>query len=233
MTYRHDPLEQDDPQPTDRGRVASRASRLRRRTLAALLLPFLLGAWMMWDGTRAGHGSVPGRTPAPGAIRLAAAHPPAPSLLPLAWSPPTRIRIPAIGVDAPVAPLGLDASGGLTTPDGMNDGNDRNDGNHSNDRNRALVGWYRDGSAPGQIGDALMVGHADLGPMRERLRIDVLRQDGRTAVFSVDAVAACDGADEAQGGRVAGPTHGAELRLVTCDSTVGGAVVQAHLVAAR
>jgi len=57
---------------------------------------------------------------------------------------PTRLRIPVIGVDARLETLHLTTGGVLDTP---------------NDYNRA--GWYADGTAPGDVGPAVIAGHVD------------------------------------------------------------------------
>lgn len=52
-------------------------------------------------------------------------------------SVPTRLRIPAIAVDAPFTPLSIGTSGRLDAPP-------------PNDKN--LVGWFKDGATPGERG---------------------------------------------------------------------------------
>ena len=72
-----------------------------------------------------------------------------PATVPLATTvpvpvPPTRIRIPSIGVDAPVIAVGIQPGiNALEVPDV--------------DR----VGWYRLGPSPGQTGSAVLAGHVD------------------------------------------------------------------------
>ena len=58
-------------------------------------------------------------------------------------TPPTRLRLPAIGVDAPVLAVGVGANGELTVP------------------RAETVGWYRYGSAPGRPGNAVLAAHVD------------------------------------------------------------------------
>jgi LPXTG-site transpeptidase (sortase) family protein len=57
---------------------------------------------------------------------------------------PVRIQIPSIGVDAPVVPVGVDATGGVDVPQDVR-----------------VAGWYRFGSAPGADGSAVVLGHVD------------------------------------------------------------------------
>ncbi|MYW02455.1 class F sortase [Streptomyces sp. SID3343] len=153
---------------------------------------------------------------------------------PLPPSPPTRIRIPAIRVDAPM--------------DGLDKGLD-NRLNSPPVANANVVGWYRGGVAPGAQGNAVTVGHADtrtgpavffkLGLLRAGDRIEVLRRDRHKAIFTIDAVRSYDKnafPDDA----VYGQTHAAELRVITCggqyDKHTGYAanvVVFAHLTETR
>lgn len=179
--------------------------------------------------------------PAPGAQAKSPAQPAAPapaSPVPqaaaasLPASPPLRIRIPRIKVDAPVTGLGLDASGVLTVPPPANPN---------------LAGWYEDGVAPGARGAAIMLGHVDtqagpavfwsLGSLKKGDKVAVDRADGRTATFEVDSVesfAKKDFPDE----RVYGRTQDAQLRLITCGGAydkkkrdyLENVVVFAHLV---
>ena len=121
---------------------------------------------------------------------------------------PVRIRIPAIGVDAPVQPLAVDRNGVLPPPD-TDEG----------------TGWWRDGPEPGERGPAVIVGHVDsyTGPavfvhledLARGDRILVDRADGSTVVFA--ALRTESHPKDAFPTRVVyGATADAELRLVTC-----------------
>jgi len=103
---------------------------------------------------------------------------------PLRRSLPLTVRIPAIGVDARIIPLGLGPDDivsvpSLTTP--------------------MLTSWFNGGVTPGQVGPAVLFGHVDsavtgpavfyrLGDLRPGNLVYVTRADHRTAVFQVDAV---------------------------------------------
>ena len=114
------------------------------------------------------------------AARAVTELPPADGLPP---SEPVRVKIPAIGVDAPVMRLGLGPDHSLDVPP---------------PGNTNMAGWYKDGTAPGARGTAVMAGHVDdsrgpavfyaLGALKKGSRVEVTREDGRTAVFDVDAV---------------------------------------------
>jgi sortase (surface protein transpeptidase) len=59
---------------------------------------------------------------------------------------PTRLLIPAIGVNAHVQDVGIGKSGNMAVPTNFTD-----------------VGWYRYGPTPGQKGSAVIDGHVDNG----------------------------------------------------------------------
>ncbi|WP_329580574.1 class F sortase [Kitasatospora sp. NBC_01250] len=197
----------------------------------ALGATVVVGAWLVQDGSR---GSLP---PAPSAAEAGedgAIRPAALSGTPMRASEPMRVRIPAVGVDAPVTGVGLDGEGHLATPP---------------DNRRNLAGWYRDGVTPGQRGTALLVGHVDtaagpavfygLGALHRGDQVDVARQDGTTAWFVVDAVDVYDRSDFPDH-RVYGQAPDAQLRLITCGGGFtkgqgyhGNVVVFAHLTGHR
>ncbi len=161
---------------------------------------------------------------------------PAPSgtVPPLPPSDPLRLRIPAIGVDASMTELGLDAAGALRPPPGDSPG---------------LVGWYGNGTAPGSAGTAITTGHVDtrtgpgvfhdLGALTKGDTIEINRADQHTAVFTVDAVEAYkkkNFPDE----KVYGSSGQPELRMITCGGTYaehtgyqGNVVVYATLTAVK
>jgi len=143
---------------------------------------------------------------------------------------PVRLRVPQLGVTAPVVPLGLDAAGGLIPPTGF-----------------AEVGWNHAGPEPGDDGVAVIAGHVDskTGPavffhlreLRPGATVLVDRVDGSTATFVVDRLseyAKNDFPDQ----EVYHSGSGAQLRLITCGGVfdhatghyVDNVVVFAHLV---
>lgn len=135
----------------------------------------------------------------------------APSASPaLPRSVPTRLRIPAIAVDAPFTPLSIGASGRLDAPP-------------PNDRN--LAGWFKDGATPGERGASIVAGHVDTttGPavflqlrfLRPGSTVDITRTDGMVATFKVDSVEKFSKA-KFPDKRVYADTPDAQLRLITC-----------------
>ncbi|MEE1771329.1 class F sortase [Streptomyces sp. JV185] len=128
----------------------------------------------------------------------------------MARSVPQRLRIPAIGVNAPFTDLSLGPTGQLNPPP-------------PNDTN--LVGWYKDGVTPGERGAAIVAGHVDTmtGPavflqlryLKPGAEVDITRADGSVATFKVDSVEQFSKA-KFPDDRVYAETNSAQLRLITC-----------------
>ncbi|MER0445475.1 class F sortase [Streptomyces sp. Edi4] len=123
---------------------------------------------------------------------------------------PVRVKIPAIGVDAPVTRLGLGAGHTLDVPP---------------PGSTNMAGWYKDGTPPGTRGTSVMAGHVDdargpavfyaLGALKKGSRVEVTRADGLTAVFDVDAVEVYEN-EAFPDAKVYGAAPRPELRLITC-----------------
>jgi hypothetical protein len=160
-----------------------------------------------------------------------AGRPAAPALPP---SPPDRIRIPAIRVDAPLMGLGLTASGSLDVPPAGR---------------KNLAGWYESGTTPGETGTAIVAGHVDnadgpavfygLGALKRGSTVEVDRRDGSVAVFVVDSVEVYS-AEDFPDRKVYGAAARPELRVITCGGGYsratgyrGNVVVFAHLTGSR
>jgi sortase (surface protein transpeptidase) len=153
---------------------------------------------------------------------------------PLARSTPMTIEIPAIGVSAPVMRLGRASDGTLQVPP-LDDHN--------------LAGWYDRSVTPGQQGSSIILGHVDnyTGPsvffsiktLRSGDKIDIVRADGRTAVFAVDGVQKVAKA-LFPANSIYGNVPYPGLRLITCGGPFDAArgqyldsiVVYAHLTRA-
>ncbi|WP_414721344.1 class F sortase [Streptomyces ossamyceticus] len=195
------------------------------------------------SGRSRGPGASSGGPGVPGSPSRAAARPTAdqpakprgpvaPRALPP--SPARTVSIPYLGIKAPVMELRLDREGRLPAP--------------PDDRPK-LVGWYAAGPAPGGPGTAVVVGHRDTrtGPavfaaldMVKRGRVvEVRRADGRTAVYTVDAVRTYEKA-HFPNELVYGTRKRPELRLITCGGVydrrkgyASNVVVFAHLTDVR
>lgn len=123
-------------------------------------------------------------------------------------APPTRVRIPAIDVDARMIPLGLRDDGSIEVPS-----------------EAEQAGWWVDGPEPGETGPAVILGHVDsrTGPaVFHRLRdlsagdvVSVDRQDGTTVSYRVTRIEQ-HAKDAFPTQAVYGPTEAPVLRLVTC-----------------
>ncbi|MFE0806560.1 class F sortase [Streptomyces sp. NPDC058794] len=199
---------------------------------AVTALALCSGAWLLLGRTGA---EAPPQPSAAQAARTGAGQagraPAAPALPP---SPPDRIRIPAIGVDAPMTGLGLTPSGSLDVPPAEEEN---------------LAGWYEAGTTPGETGTAIVAGHVDnaegpavfyrLGALEKDSLIEVGRQDGGVAVFAVDAVEVYE-AEDFPDEKVYGAADRPELRVITCGGDYargtgyqGNVVVFAHLTDSR
>ncbi|MCC9307598.1 class F sortase [Kitasatospora sp. RB6PN24] len=212
--------------------------RTRRRrpgqlTVATAAAALLCGVWLIKAGATTAHPPQPEPSAGPPAAAAGVAPQAAPGPA-LAPSPPVRLRIPAIAVNARVAPVTVDGAGQLGTPP---------TGRHD------LTGWYQDGASPGARGVAVIVGHVDdqrgpsvfylLGRLRPGRTISVTRADEHTATFTVDSVRSYPKA-AFPSRQVYAPTGRAELRLITCggqyDHRTGyqsNIVVSAHLTSTR
>ncbi|MFB0617317.1 class F sortase [Streptomyces sp. AGS-58] len=207
-----------------------RRARLGDTAIAAVTVVALgSGVWLLDGGT--GRRTPPQPTaaegrPDPRGERLAA-----PALAP---SPPVRIRIPAIRVDAPLTGLALTRSGNLEAPPAGR---------------KNLAGWYEAGTVPGEAGTAVVAGHVDntdgpavfydLGALKRGATVEVDRRDGSVAVFTADAVEVYPsrGFPDA---KVYGAAPRPELRVITCGGGYsrttgyqGNVVVFAHLTGSR
>ncbi|MGC0332145.1 hypothetical protein RKD23_005135 [Streptomyces sp. SAI-170] len=166
------------------------------------------GAWLLHNG------AAPHAPPQPSAAEAAgtdhAGHGRVTSAPALPPSPPDRIRIPAIRVDAPLMGLGLTPSGSLDVPPA---------------EKKNLAGWYEAGTTPGETGTAIVAGHVDnadgpavfyaLGALKKGSGIDVERRDGSTARFTVYAVEVYQ-ARNFPDRKVYGAAPRPELRVITC-----------------
>jgi LPXTG-site transpeptidase (sortase) family protein len=150
----------------------------------------------------------------------------------VARSVPVRLRIPAIGVNAPITDVGLNANDTVQVPPLSN---------HN------LAGWYKYGPTPGQKGPAVILGHVDsvtgasvffyLKDLHKGDKVYIKLKDGKTVTFVVDGLQRVS--------KTAFPTQDvygtigyAGLRLITCGGAFDPAtghyleniIVYAHLL---
>ncbi|MFI7382441.1 class F sortase [Streptomyces sp. NPDC049813] len=207
----------------------------KRAPWGALALVLLTGLALIRNGS--GEFDLGPPQPASAAAAATDGHSPASPPRPagvLSFSPPQRVRIPAIQVDAPVTQVGLDAEGWVDAPP-------------PEDPN--LAGWFTGAVAPGENGTAVVVGHVDnqrgpavfygLGSLKKGNHIEVARADGRTAIFEIYGIDVFAKA-HFPGTKVYGSTGAPELRVITCgggfsehSGYTGNVVVFARLTSVR
>jgi sortase (surface protein transpeptidase) len=122
---------------------------------------------------------------------------------------PTEVEIAALGVKAPIVPLGVDKDGLMEAPDGPD-----------------VVGWYRTSARAGQPGNSVMSAHIDwrdrlavfanLGQLAPGDRVVVRGEDGRDYVYAVAWNRAYP-KDRAPTRELLATTDDAVLTLISCD----------------
>jgi Sortase domain len=199
--------------------------------VGAAVLALIAGAWLMYLGTQTHQPPTPST-----ADRLAAGHGSRPgTVAPMPPSAPVRVRIPAIHVDAPMMPLGVDKHDALEVPP---------------DGDSNMAGWYEYGATPGERGAAVVAGHVDtrkgpavfynLGSLHKGNTVQITRRDHRTAVFTVYGVEVY-AKDRFPTERIYQDTPAPELRVITCgggfskasNSYLGNVVAYARLTAVK
>lgn len=155
------------------------------------------------------HVGVVASTPTPYAhMRVGAAACPCP----IEMNAGARLLIPAIGIDAPVEPVGVLSNGVLNVPQ-INQWTG--------------VGWYKDGPVPGQAGSAIIDGHLDrpggspavfwnLHQLQRGDMVMVVDAQGQTLHFQVVQLQAYQ-PNVAPLEKIYGDTSGIHLNLITCD----------------
>jgi sortase (surface protein transpeptidase) len=150
-------------------------------------------------------------------------------------SVPVKLDIPKIGVHTRLLSLGLASDGSAAVPSLAD---------------AQLASWYNLGPTPGQPGPAVLLGHVDtksgpavfygLGELGKGDKVEVTRQDGRTAVFGVDTVERYPKSDFPTAA-VYGDLNYSGIRLITCGgdfdsekhSYVDNTIVFGHLLSSR
>ncbi|WP_236710752.1 class F sortase, partial [Streptomyces sp. 150FB] len=199
-----------------RGRRRHGPPRPARRSRIAALAALTAGMALTVTGTCAllGYGNHP-----PGAVDLGdlplvqgtAGHPTAASA-----APPTRIRIPGVGLDLPLTRLQVQQDGHLGAPE-----------------KPGQAGWWSGGPRPGAPGAAIIVGHIDsrTGPgafhaipsLRPGEEITIDRGDHSSVSFTVRALRQY-GKDRFPDDQVYATGGPPVLRLITC----GGSYDRGH-----
>jgi len=124
---------------------------------------------------------------------------------------PTKIRIPAIGVDTGFEYVGLTPDGAMDVP-----------------KNPTQVAWYKLGPKPGERGNAVIAGHVDWGgklmpfwglkDLKPGDTVTVTAADGHEYQFAVQWSKSYD-ADNAPVKEIFGQSTSTEVTLITCGGT--------------
>lgn len=192
--------------------------RPRRRTALIVAIPVLLlvGGLLLAFGMGMGMGTGERHPAPPRAVDKGA--PPVPESSPstppkeqtaaLPASDPVRVTIPALKVSSTLERLGLDENRAMQTP-----------------KDPDKAGWYHPGPTPGANGPSVIAGHVtwngaptvffDLARIDPGDKVEVAREDGRTAEFTVDRVATYP-KDAFPTVEVYRNLDHAGLRLITC-----------------
>lgn len=186
-------------------------NRIARTGALSTILTAVLGAALSASIAVGGESPAPAQAPAVVApVVEPVVKPQRPAVKAPRWvGAPTRVQIPAIGVDEGLYGVGLKPDGAMATPD-FGD-----------------AGWYDLGPRPGAAGPAVIVAHvhgpagddvfARLHELRPGDRISVRRTDG-VAVFVVDSVEQAR-KEALPTERIWNQTDQAVLRLITCGGT--------------
>lgn len=124
---------------------------------------------------------------------------------------PARLRVPALGIDAPVEPVGVNALGAMASPSSFSG-----------------VAWYRGGARPGEKGNAVLAGHltnaAGTAGVFEELHllaigdeIEVRGSDGRALRYIVRAMSVYPMDRAPREDIFIGDKSASRLVLVTCN----------------
>jgi len=140
----------------------------------------------------------------------------------IAQNQPGRLRIPALGVDGPIMPVGVDRYQAMETPGA---------GHPASDPIWNTAFWWKLGTVPGQPGNAVLAGHVDrsdgshaifwnLRQIQPGDHISITSQSGQTFTFRVTSVESFTNPDGGPNDpviqRVFGPASTANLNLITC-----------------
>ena len=169
-------------------------------------------------------GGPPGGAPAAAGIARAATPWPTPTVPPTATPDPfaaagmpTLLEMPTVGIAAPVESVGLTSDGAMDVP-----------------QDWMSVGWYAQGTRPGEVGNAVMAGHLDTSSGRPAVfwdldklapgdEIAVTYANGDRYVFVVQRSQVFD--HDAEGPviqQIFAPDYTANLNLITCDGPWDG-----------
>lgn len=121
---------------------------------------------------------------------------------------PARLQIPAINVDARVAPSGLLENGDMDVPNDV-----------------VSTGWFENGYMPGEPGNSVIAGHVDgqngpavfydIGQLKKGDEVVVTSEDGEKLTFIVERLEVYP-FDDSPLREIFGFSNGSHLNLITC-----------------
>jgi len=121
---------------------------------------------------------------------------------------PARLQIPAINVDANVAPSGLLENGDMDVPNDV-----------------VSTGWFENGYMPGEPGNSVIAGHVDgkdgpavfyeIGQLKKGDEVVVTSEDGEKLTFIVERLEVYP-FDDSPLREIFGFSTGSHLNLITC-----------------
>lgn len=121
---------------------------------------------------------------------------------------PSRLQIPAINVDASVAPSGLLENGDMDVPNDV-----------------ISTGWFENGYMPGEPGNSVIAGHVDgkngpavfydIGQLKKGDEVVVTSEDGEKLIFIVERLEVYP-FDDSPLREIFGFSNGSHLNLITC-----------------
>ncbi len=125
---------------------------------------------------------------------------------------PTRVKIPGIGVNAPIEYVGTNAAGQMQAPsNGMN------------------VAWYKGGARPGEAGNAVLAGHLDTFTSRYGVFTSLSKINVGDDVYITDdkdvtrhfrvARKVAYGYRDAPIDEIFGKSSSSHLNMITCNGT--------------
>ncbi len=133
---------------------------------------------------------------------------------------PVRLIIPAIGLNAPVEPVGINVSGEMAVPDGSTKD----------------VGWYKHGTIPGNVGSAVIDAHVyaafeNLRHLKTGSEVIVENANGDRLKFVVNDSRVYQ-LGELTSGMLFGKRDARRLNLITCagERTADGSTYTHRLV---
>jgi hypothetical protein len=190
------------------GSFVARSLRRPRTWAVAGSVLVLVAVGLLTAGLQGSDHPLAPPAPSAAALRATVPTPWAGAALDTLRSVPVTLRIPALGLSVRLGTLGLNADGTVQVPSSSEQ-----------------AGWFDLGTAPGQLGSAVILGHVDsyqgpgvffdLRTLAAGDQVDVDLTDGVTAQFTVNAIASYS-KQQFPAQRVYGSHGSSALQLVTC-----------------